>query len=162
MQSKNLYLPLQQQIKKDMKTFKTNLGIEFDIDILSYGRRSIEVMAIRPEGSKSFYIHLKIDTELRRMLESGDDSWIKEEMLTEAMHWVNETVIGHLASEVAKLCLRKSTKDVYWTYSFGTLNIPNLTITSIDTYAGNVGALRDSYQAYGENEIRELLNELNR
>lgn len=145
-----------------MKTFKTNLGIEFEVDIVSYGHRTVEIMAMCHEDSRSFDIHIKIDSKTRTMLESGDDSWIKEEILTEAMQWVNETVIGHLASEVAKLCLRKSVKGVYWNYSFGTLNIPNLTIASMDTYAGNVCALRDSYQAYGENEIRELLNELNK
>lgn len=143
-----------------MKTLKTNLGIEFDVDVVSYGHRTVEIMVMCSEDSRSFDIHIKIDTELIRMLESGDDSLIKEEMLTGAMQWVNETVIGHLASEVAKLCLRKSTKDVYWTYSFGTLNFPNLTITSMDTYAGNVGALRESYHAYGECEIRELLGKL--
>lgn len=145
-----------------MKTFKTNLGIEFEVDIMSYGHSAVEVMVICEEDERSFYIQTKIGTTLLSMLESGDDNWIKEEMLTEAIQWVNETVIGHLTSEVAKLCLRKSTKDVYWTYTFGTLNVPRLTITSMDTYAGNVGALRESYGAMGENEIRELLNELNR
>ena len=145
-----------------MKTFKTNLEIEFEVGVVSYGNSNVEIMAMCAEDTCSFDVQLKIDSTIRSMLESGDDSWIKEEILTDAMQWVNETVIGHLASEVAKLCLRKSTKDVYWTYSFGTLNFPNLTITSMDTYAGNVGALRDSYQAYGENEIRELLNELNK
>ena len=145
-----------------MKTFKTNLGIEFEVDIVSYGHRTVEIMAMCTEDSKSFDLHVEIDSTLRHMLESGDDSWIKEEMLTEAIQWVNETVIGHLTSEVAKLCLRKSNKDVYCTYTFGTLNIPNVTITSMDTYAGNVGALRETYGAYGENEIRELLYELNK
>ena len=145
-----------------MKTFKTNLGIEFEVDIVSYGHRTVEVMAMCQEDSRSFDLHVEIDSATRTMLESGDDSWIKEDMLNEVMQWVNETVIGHLASEIAKLCLRKSNKDIYWTYTFGTLNIPNLTIASMDTYAGNVGALRESYQAYGENEIRELLNELNK
>lgn len=145
-----------------MKNFKTNLGIEFEVDIVSYGHRTVEIMAMCHEDSMSFDINIKIDSTLRHMLESGEDSWIKEEMLTEVMQWVNETVIGHLASEVAKLCLRKSTKDIYWTYAFGTLNTPRLTITSMDTYAGNVGALRNTYGAMGENEIRELLNELNK
>lgn len=145
-----------------MKTFKTNLEIEFEVYVISYGHRIVEIMAMCQEDSRSFDILLKIDSTLRRMLESGDDNWIKEEMLTEAIQWVNETVIGHLTSEVAKLCLRKSNKDVYWTYTFGTLNIPNVTITSMDTYAGNVGALRDNYGAIGEDEIRELLNELNK
>lgn len=145
-----------------MKTFKTNLGIEFEVYIVSYGHGTVEIMAMCEEDTRSFDVQIKIDTTLRRMLESDDHSWIKEEMLTDAMQWVNETVIGHLASEVAKLCLRKSTKDVYWTYTFGTLNIPRLTITSMDTYAGNIGALRESYHAYGENEIWELLYELNK
>ena len=145
-----------------MKTFKTNLEIEFDVEVVSYGHRTVEIMAMCREDSKSFDLQVEIDSALRHMLESGDDSWIKEEMLSEVMQWVNETVIGHLSSEVAKLCLRKSNKDVYWNYSFGTLNIPNLTITSMDTYAGNVGALRETYGAYGENEIRELLYELNK
>lgn len=143
-----------------MKTFKTNLEIEFDVDVMSYGHRTVEIMAMCHEDSRSFDIQVEIDIATRIMIESGEDSWIKEEMLTEIMQWVNETVIGHLASEVAKLCLRKSNKDTYWTYSFGTLNFPNLTITSMDTYAGNVGALRESYRAYGENEIRELLKAL--
>lgn len=145
-----------------MKSLKTNLEIEFDVEVVSYGRRTVEVMAMCREDSKSFDIQVEIDSTTRRMIESGDYSWIKEEMLNDVMQWVNETVIGHLASEVAKLCLRKSNKDVYWTYTFGTLNIPSVTITSMDTYAGNVGALRESYHAYGENEIRELLYELNR
>ncbi len=148
-----------------MKTFKTNLGIEFEVDVMAYGNRDVEIMVMCDQDSRSFNIQLSRDIKhnnpLYDMLESGDHSWIKEEMLTEAMQWVNETVIGYLSSEVAKLCLRKSTKDVYWTYTFGTLNIPNLTITSMDTYAGNVGALRDTYGAMGEHEIRELLYELN-
>lgn len=145
-----------------MKTFKTNLGIEFEVYIVSYGHGTVEIMAMCHEDSMSFDVNINVDTALQRMIREDDDSWIKEDMLTEVMHWVNETVIGHLSSEVAKLCLRKSNKDVYWNYTFGTLNIPNVTITSMDTYAGNVGALRESYHAYGENEIRELLNELNK
>ena len=71
-----------------MKTLKTNLGIEYDIEIVEVGVRNIIINVTCEEGTKEFLLSfdypLKDDNEFYSQVINNDCSQITNEDLIEA------------------------------------------------------------------------------
>src|SRR5690606_37132123 len=102
--------------KKLMKMEKqTLLNIGYDLEVLSFSNYSktthVELLVTCEERSESFCI------EIKNYGESFDDitpDMIEDSELLEAEQWVNETVIGSIAPEAAKTCVRLSSREFYY------------------------------------------------
>lgn len=133
-----------------MKTFKTNLGIAFDVEVseIQNGNSITTALfeATCQEGSSTFSIEFKNYGEPVEEYElTEDDCYI-------AHTWVNQEVVGFIASESAKICV---SKDNYWSFSISTLNHFMVTFLSWDN-----GKVSGTYTATGEEDIYSLVYQL--
>lgn len=148
-----------------MKTLKTNLGIEYDIEIVEVGVKNIIVNVTCEEASKEFMLTfdypIKEDNAFYSQVINNDCTQITYTDLADAINWVNETTVGYLASEIAKICVRNSVNGDQFAYSFTTLGCLLLTISKINPNQ-DVLSVRscNNYHAEGETEIKELINKL--
>lgn len=140
---------------------QTLLNIGYDLEVLSFSNRAkttlIEILVTCEEGSESFWI------EIKNYGEAFDDitpDMIEDIELLEAEQWVNETVIGYIASEAAKTCVKLSNHEFYYSFSIGTINDLQLTVMCFEKQGNYIGKLNGSWSVSGEEQSRELLNTL--
>src|SRR5690606_35498045 len=147
-----------------MNTLKTNLGIEYDIEIVEVGVRNIIINVTCEEGTKEFLLSfdypLKDDNEFYSQVINNDCSQITNEDLIEAEKWVNEVTVSFISSEVSKLCVKKTNDIEYWHYSIFTLGIIRVSIFNSILSDGRIEDNKESFFANGEKEIKELINKL--
>lgn len=142
-----------------MKTFKTNLGIEYDVEIIEIGFKSIVIRATCEEGGKEFTItfpyEIKEDNTFYNQLLDGDCSQITKDDMTDVNAWVNEVTVSFISGKAAAMCVRKTDKKYY--YAFSVVYSDSL---SLNIYVHNKEAgmrVDNSYHLIGENEIKEFL-----
>lgn len=142
---------------------QTIYGIGYDLEVLSFTNHSktthIEILVTCEECSESFWI------EIKNYGEAFDDiipDMIDDSELLEAEQWVNETVVGYMASEAAKTCVRLSNKDYYYSFSIGTIKDLQLTVMCFEKQGNYIGKLVGSWSVSGEEQSRGLLNKLNK
>lgn len=142
---------------------QTLLNVGYDLEVLQFSNHSkrtdVEILVTCQEGSESFWI------EIKNYGEAFDDitpDMIEDSELLEAEQWVNETVIGYIASEAAKTCVRLSSREFYYSFSIGTINDLQLTVMCFEKHGNYIGKLNGSWSVSGEEQARELLNTLNR
>jgi len=139
-----------------MKTLKTNLGIEYDIELVSvtHGAKNtlLEYMGTCEEGSIYFNYCIKNYDEPEKEFTESDI-----EDLTGAENWVNEVTVGFLAKELAVKCLKKTDNNVY--YSFTINHSPTLKAT-IYHWERDEMKLLGIFEAFGETEIKDLINNI--
>ena len=142
-----------------METFKTNLGIEYDVEIIEVGLKSIVILATCEEGEKEFTMvfpyEIKEDNAFYSQLLDGDCSQITEDDLTDVNSWVNEVTVSFIAGCAAAMCVRKTDEKYY--YAFSVVYSDSL---SLNIYVHNKEAgmrVDNSYHLSGENEIKEFL-----
>lgn len=142
-----------------MKTFKTNLGIEYDVEIIEVGSKYIVIQATCEEGVEKFIIDfpfaIKDDDAFFSRVLDGDCSDITDDELSEASAWANEVTVGFIAKEVAVWCLRKSSDKYYWTFDISRFESLGVILYLIDK-SNNMKVIKSHY-LYGEEEIKEFL-----
>lgn len=137
-----------------MKTYKTLRGIEFDLEVLSYSRDIVHVLATCEEGSNDF------DVKLPCNYYDEYDGWVDECDMTEVYQWVDEATASFIAGEAARLCLRNSINNEYHSFNLNTISRFSIEITSMEFENQVIGHVIDHRTAYGEEKIKELLNEI--
>lgn len=144
-----------------MKTFKTDLGIEFEVEIIEVGFKSVVILATCEEGEKEFTItfpyEIKEDNTFYSKLLDGDCSQITEDDLSDVNAWVNEVTVSFIAGESAAMCVRKTDEKYY--YAFSVVYSDSL---SLNIYVHNKDAgmrVDNSYHLSGENGIKEFLQD---
>lgn len=142
-----------------MKKFKTNLGIEYDLEIIEVGLKSIVIRATCEEGVEEFRItfpfEIKEDNTFYSQLIEGDCSQITEDDLTDANAWVNEVTVSFISGKAAAMCVRKTDSKHY--YGFSVVYSDSLSL-NIYVHNKDTGMRVDkSYHLSGENEIKEFL-----
>lgn len=142
---------------------QTTLNVGYDLEVLQFSNHSkttqVELLVTCEEGSESFWI------EIKNYGEAFDDitpDMIEDSELLEAEQWVNETVIGFIASESAKTCVRLSSRELYYSFSIGTINDLQLTVMCFEKQGNYIGKLIASYSVSGEEDCRSLINKLNK
>lgn len=147
-----------------MNTYKTLRGIQFDLDIIEVGLKSIVVQATCEQGINTFTIRfpfeIKEDNAFYGELLEGDTSQLTDEDLEEAMAWVDEVTIAFVTSEAAKVCLMKSNKDEFWSFSIYTHEAFKLDIFQMKVLQPSGFEIMESLFAYNETEIKELISKL--
>lgn len=142
---------------------QTLLNIGYDLEVLQFSNHSkttdVEIMVTCEEGSESFWIEINNYGEPFFDITPND---IEDSELLEAEQWVNETVIGYIASEAAKTCVRLSSREFYYSFSIGTINDLQLTVICFEKQGDYIGKLNGSWSVSGEEQSRELLNKLNK
>lgn len=142
-----------------MKTFKTNLGIEYDVEIIEIGLKSIVIRATCEEGEKEFTItfpyEIKEDNAFYSQLLDGDCSQITEDDLTDVNAWVNEVTVSFIAGKAAAMCVRKTDEKYYYAFSVVYSDSLGLNIYVHNKYTGM--RVDNSYHLSGESEIKEFL-----
>lgn len=133
-----------------MKTFKTNLGIEFDVEVLEIHNGTKEstvlFLATCQEGSNEFQVSISNYGNTIEHIE------LTEEECEIAHTWVNQQVVGFISSELAKICLSKKN---YWSFSVSTLNVFQVSVLEWDN-----NKVVGSYTATGEEDIYSLVYQL--
>lgn len=142
---------------------QTIYGIGYDLEVLQFSNHSkrtdVEILVTCEEGSESFWIEIKNYGE---SFEDITPDMIEDSELLEAEQWVNETVIGHVAYEASKTCVRLSSRELYYSFSIGTINNLQLTVMCFEKHGNYIGKLSGSWSVSGEEQSRELLNTLNK
>lgn len=142
-----------------METFKTDLGIEYDVEIIEVGLKSVVIRATCEEGAEEFTItfpyEIKEDDAFYGQVLDGDCSQITEDDLTDANSWVNEITVGFVAKEIAMWCVRKSDDSFYWSF-----DVPRHIRLSAGVYKhdrNNGMEITESHYLHGEDEIKDFL-----
>lgn len=142
-----------------MKTFKTNLGIEYDVEIIGVGMKSIDIIATCEEGVEEFTLtfpfEIKEDEAFYSRVLDRDCSDITEDDLSEVSAWVNEITVGFIAKEVAVWCLRKSSDKYYWSFDISRFKGLGVSLYKLDM--SNDMKVVESHYLYGEEGIKEFL-----
>lgn len=147
-----------------MKTYKTTRGIEFDLEVIEVGYKSIKVQATCEEGSNTFTIGfpypIKEDNTFYGELSYGDTSQLTDEDLEEVMSWVDEVTVSFITSELCKVCVAKSILDEYWAFNIFHHNVITANVHKMKiTQDGGFENIQSLF-AHGETEIKELINKL--
>lgn len=147
-----------------MNTYKTLRGIEFDLEITELGHKEIQVQATCEEGSNTFTIDfpypIKEDNTFYGELLEGDCKQLTEDDLPEVMAWVDEVTIGFIASEVAKVCLKKSSDTEYWCFDLFHKDYISMHVCRMKVINTTGFESLENFFANGETEIKELINKL--
>lgn len=145
-----------------MKTFKTNKGIEFDVEVISIfngnSESTIEILATCQTGYKSFDISIKNYGE---SIQVFPESEIEESDLSDVFKWVDSETIAYLSSELAKACVIRSNEQFYYQFNahyanFIYFSITKMKINEMVYIADHCGY----FDAIGEDEIIELIRKL--
>lgn len=145
-----------------MKTFKTNKGIEFDVEVISIFNGSkestIEILATCQTGYKSFNIDIKNYGE---SIQVFSESEIEESDLSEVFKWVDSETIAYLSSELAKACVIRSNEQFYYQFNiYYTSNISASVTKMTKSYKAIISGYTDHKSEFGEDGIIELIRKL--
>lgn len=146
-----------------MNTYKTPRGIEFELEVIEVGYKDLKVQATCEEGSNTFVIDffypIKEDDAFYAELLDGNTSMLTDEELEEVMSWVDEVTISFIASEASKICTQKSNSSEYWSFNLYCYECVKLDVFRMEVLPVGFD-LMESFSAYGEEEIKELIYKL--
>lgn len=88
-----------------MKTRKTNLGVEYELEAYETGRSSVKVLAYFPNSVEQESFEIKgLSKEMINHIDITDDlSGLTDTQLLEAQQFINEQAIMYVSMELAKL-----------------------------------------------------------
>lgn len=143
-----------------MKELKTDLGIEYEIEIIKIYDDAVDMRAVCQEGEEEFFIDLgykiKADqTTYAAFYDTGDLSILEDHHLEEINNWVNEVTVGFIAKEIAMWCVRKSDDRYYW--SFDISRHIRLGVRLCKHDKDNSMKVMESHNLHGEDEIKDFL-----
>jgi len=146
-----------------MNIYTTSRGIEFDLEVIEVGYKDLKVQATCEEGSETFIIDffypIKEDDAFYAELLEDDTSRLTDEELEEVMSWVDEVTISFIASEASKICTQKSNSSEYWSFNLYCYKCVKLDVIRMKVLPAGFD-LMESFSAYGEAEIKELIYKL--
>lgn len=147
-----------------MNTYTTSRGIEFDLEVTELGYKHIIVQATCEEGSETFIIDflypIKEDDAFYAELLEGNTSRLTDEELKEVMSWVDEVTVSFIASEASKICTQKSNSSEYWSFKLYCHECVKLDVFRMKVLQPAGFEFMESFSAYGETEIKELIYKL--
>lgn len=144
-----------------MKELKTDLGIEYEIEIVKIYDDAVDMRAVCEEGDKEFFIDLgyKINacqTTYAAFHDTRDYSVFEDYHLTEINNWVNEITVGFVAKEIAMWCVRKSDERYYWSFDI-VRHSRSLSVSLCKHDKDNRMKITESHYLHGEDEIKDFL-----
>lgn len=140
---------------------KTNRGIEYDLEIIESGNKSITVMAICEDGSKEFTFNYpyEFDRHMTEAVENDDFDYLIDDY-SEIEKFVDATTLQFIAGEIAKLCVNKSNNSEHWSFSISTLGAIKVTIIQSAVFGGGIMQVLEKYYAEGQDAINDLIYNL--
>ena len=145
-----------------MKTLKTSLEIVYDLEIVSFHNGSketeVEVLVTCEEGTKEFT--LSVNNYGEAYNEYDINGVIPDLDVTEIDLWVDTVTSQYICSELSKICIQKTNKNEYYSFSFGHISDITATLLVFEKNNDNIGNVVSSFHATGEEQIKELLNKL--
>lgn len=137
--------------------------IEFDLQVLETGIRSVKFLATSNYGSEEF-THT-YPYELDNIMKSAVDTNNFEYLLhdTETLKlietWVDSSTISGISHDIAKVCVEKSIDGKHYTFNIQTLGCVSVTVLECSV-EGNTVAILDKFEANGYDEIEYLIEVL--
>ena len=140
---------------------KTNRGIEYDLEIIESGNKSITVMAICEDGSKEFTFNYpyEFDRHMTEAVENDDFDYLIDDF-SEIERFVDATTLQFIAGEIAKLCVNKSNDLEHWSFSISTLGSIKVTIMQSSLHGDGCLSVLEKYYAEGQDSINDLIYNL--
>lgn len=144
------------------KELNTSLEIVYDLEIVSFHNGSketeVELLATCEEGSETFTLSAPHNGE--PYTEHDINDIITDLDLSTIEKWVDSTTVSFIASEVSNICVNKSDNTQYYKFSVDTLNLVMVSILVFERFGRGIGKVISTYNATGEEQIKELLNKL--
>lgn len=144
-----------------MKTLHTLKGIEFDLEIAITGAKSITVEVTCEEGSKNFEFEYpyEFDNAMLTAIDSEDFDYLIDDF-TQIYHFVDSSVIGEISKQAAEVCIELTDSEYYYAFNILYLSSVSLYIYKHVIEYGFAKKISESWNAYGTEEINELLQKL--
>ena len=141
-----------------MKTKKTQRGIEYDLEIVSFHNGNkvteFEVLVTVENGTKTFLI----EVENHGHPFTYDDADEAELDLTEVEQWADATEISWAVSAIQEKCIIKSVDNKYYAYTVYTNDTFTVSVMVFEKVVGHIGSVVESYNLKGLEQVNEFLN----
>lgn len=143
---------------------KTKLGIAYDLEIVSFGNKSVEYMVTCEEGSRTFELSfpfdVKDDNTLYGQLQDGDCSLFSDDDLEMADAWIDDVTIRFLSAELASIALANCDNGILCSSSVNCF----IEFETITAHITKVDVKKEKsifhHTAHGEQEIKDLIQKL--
>lgn len=147
--------------KNIMKTLHTSRGIAFDAEIEITGTKSITVEVTCEEGSENFDFEYpyEFDNAMITAIDEEDFDYLIDDF-TQIYNFVDTSVIGEISRQAAELCVELTNTEYYYAFSLNYVNSVAIYIYKHTMQDGFAKKISESWNAYGTEEINELLKKL--
>ncbi len=146
-----------------MKTLKTLLGIEYDLDF-SFSNGEVTVTATVENGSSEFYFDVT-EGDYNEFERTGELDYITTD-LSEIEEWANTTETGYFASFFNEYCVVNSNESEYWCVSFSYFKGFSMSLYQAQAIPTESGICdfrpMNTYRCWNINQMNELINKLSK
>lgn len=136
---------------------KTKRNIGYDLEVISFDGKFAELLITCENGSTTAY-HPVSSEDYDMHNETDDLDYIITDF-TDIEKWADAREIAFVASEVARICVMKSTSEVYWSFDLMALKGIKLSVYKMKVDDGSITGGCDGTHLYSLQEINEWILE---